>query len=104
MPDQKPNAGLWCSVFNNKDYLGGASTINGNVKSPIFPNARFDGKNYPVMPFSWIPYHFEINIDKDPTKVMIGMYVSQNRAWFDDIKININGKPLTDLAFQILKD
>ncbi|NVN95381.1 MAG: hypothetical protein HXX18_08885 [Bacteroidetes bacterium] len=101
MPYEKPNAGLWCSIHNNKEYVGGGSTYNGNMKFPILPDVRLVGKYIPVMPFSWTPYRFEVKTDKDPTEVMIGIYVSKDRAWFDDIKININGKPINDLVFNI---
>ncbi len=104
MPFEKPNAGLWCSIHNSKEYMGGGSTYVGNMKFPTLPNVRSAGKYIPVMPFSWTPFRFEVKIDKDPTEVMIGIYVSKDRAWFDDIKIKINGKLINDLLFQILQN
>ena len=104
MPFEKPNAGLWCSIHNNKEYLGGGSTYKGNMKFPVLPDVRSAGRYIPVMPFLWTPYRFDFKIDKDPTEVMIGIYVSKDRAWFDDIRIIINGKPINDLVFPIFQN
>ncbi|MEI6695574.1 MAG: hypothetical protein WCO13_05870 [Bacteroidota bacterium] len=104
MPNAMPNAGIWCSVKKDREYLGGASSYKANPSSPIFPNARFQGKDLPQMPYTWIPCHFEIKIDKDPTEVLIGISVSKDRAWFDDIKIKINGKPINDMVFKVIEN
>jgi len=92
MPYDIPNAGIWFSFKKNKKFIYQNSfTKNGDYKNAI-------------MPFSWTPYSFEITFDEDPDEVRIGIWVSKDRAWFDDIKIEINGKPLNDIAFEIMPD
>jgi hypothetical protein len=99
--NEKPCAGLWCSVKKDKVLLAKASTYKGGIPFPINIFPVSGGTNVPVIPYSWTPYNFEIKVDKDPTEVIIGLAVLRDRAWFDDIIININGKPVNDLVFQM---
>jgi hypothetical protein len=104
MRNTTPNAGLWCKIKNDNDLLGYASTIKGSIPSPIIPYNGSNTTNVPVIPYTWTSYNFEIKIDKDPTEVMIGLFLANDRAWYDNIKININGKPVKDMVFEMAVD
>jgi hypothetical protein len=97
--NEKPNAGLWCTVKKDNELLGSASTLKGNLTSTIIPYTATIGTSVPVIPYTWTPFDFAINFSKDPTLVIIGFIVMSDRAWFDDIEIKLNGNPLTNLAF-----
>lgn len=102
--DQKPNAGLWCTVKKDSELLGSASTYKGNVALTIVPYTATAGTSVPVIPYSWTPYNFTINFGKDPNLVIIGLIVIKDRAWFDNIEIKLNGKLLNNLVFTISGD
>lgn len=90
MPYDIPNAGVWFSFKKDKKFIRQNSfTKNGDY-------------GHTIMPFSWTPYSFEVTFDEDPDEVRVGIWVSKDRAWFDNIILEINGKPLTDLVFEIL--
>jgi hypothetical protein len=97
--DKKPNAGLWCTVKNDNELLGSASTLKGNITLSVVPYTATAGASIPVIPDAWTPYNITINFGKDPTLVIIGLIVMKDFAWFDNIEIKLNGKPLTNLAF-----
>jgi len=82
-----PNAGIWFEIKKNKNVLPYSNYYHSSEKA--------------IAPFSWTPYSMEETIEKDPDEVKIAIGVFKDRAWFDDIKIEINGKPVNDLVFEI---
>jgi hypothetical protein len=97
--NDKPNAGLWCLVKKDNELLGSSSTLKGNIPITVVPYTATAGNNVPVIPYSWTPYSFTIKFDKDPNQVIIGLILLKDRAWFDNLEININGKRLNKLVF-----
>jgi len=102
--NEKPNAGLWCSIKKDSELLGCASTYKGNVPITVVPIIATAGNPVPVIPYTWTSYNFEIKCNKDPNEVIIGLILVKDRAWFDDVEIKINGKPINNLAFEISAD
>ncbi|MCX6229926.1 MAG: hypothetical protein NTZ33_00140 [Bacteroidetes bacterium] len=101
MPFEKPNACFWSSADIDNKYFCSASTNKSRLSPTLSMFYTTSTRYIPVMPFSWTSYSYELKIDKDPSAIYIGLFVTKDRAWFDDIKLKINGKPIHDLAFQI---
>jgi hypothetical protein len=99
--NEKPNAGLWCTVKKDNELLGSKCTYKGNVSMNVIPFSATAGTSVPVIPYTWIPYNFTIKFDNDPTNVIIGLILLNDRAWFDNIEIKLNGKPLENMVFGV---
>ena len=99
--NEKPNAGLWCTVKKDNELLATACTYKGNVSMNVIPFSATAGTMVPVIPYTWTPYNFTIKFDKDPNFVIIGLILLNDRAWFDNIEIKLNGKPVNDLVFGV---
>lgn len=95
-----PSAGLWCKIKKSKKLIGWASTHKGQIAFPMDITEGTMRQNIPIIPWSWNTYSFNISIDEDPDEVVIGGF-SLGSAWFDDIEISINGKPITDFIIQL---
>lgn len=90
MPYNTTNASVSFTIKKNKNILPYTNYYQSHEKT--------------IMPFYWTSFYAEETIEEDPDEVLIWMSASKDRAWFDDIKIEINGKPINDIVFEVTPD
>jgi len=99
VPSTYLTAGIWAVANKDGDNLDCGSSLL--MPTWMCPNFRRRITAIPPRPYAWTTYNFEITMEEDPTEVLIGLYVTSAHAWFDDIRLEVNGVLIDDFMFQI---